>query len=335
MHRNHQEAIDRLKRRKNAQQHKEIVEANGVTPCSNTVNDAMDELKERMAKTTVNDSKPPTEAKEGKAKKEPPRPSTPPPPTKQVLFSPASPGITNMFQKMVASPEASVTSATDQTEDILLFGDSSVGWTADNPHIIPVPHGNGVLPHGFVSMFSDSVQNDDWKHERDICFVSKVVGGDLAHWKASVPTGFPEHSGRCILVEGPALDHIQIETNVMTANLTATLGFANCPIKTWLSDAIKRGFKKLKNAHSRSSKKNQHCLFVCGTGILFDNTAVSGEGAAGTVKTFGIKINSKFGAFKKKEHANMVAFWAIATVADEDRRTDALDDTLASDVCDF
>ena len=31
----------------------------------------------------------------------------------------------------------------------------------------------------------------------------------------------------------------------------------------------------------------------------------------------------------------MVAFWAIATVADEDRRTDSVEDTLAEDVYDL
>ena len=339
--RNYQAAIDRLKRRKTAQEYKEIVEANGVTPCSETVQNAMDELKERMAKATVSDTKAAdtkadTKAADAKPEKkvvvtEPPRPTTPPPPPMKILFSPpASPGL--------FATDISVTSVTaDQTvsqEEGSSF-DSTVGWLRENPHIIPVPYGNGALPHGFVSMFSESVGNDEWKHERDVFFLCKVIGGDLAKWKASIPNDFPQYQNRCILVEGPGLDYIQIDPKTMIASLEETLKINKCPIKTWLATAFRRAVKKLRNAYVRSNKKNQYYLFVYGEGTQFENSAITGEGSANTVKTFGIKVNSKFGVFTKKEHTNMVAFWAVATIADEDRRTDGVDDTLAEDVYDF
>lgn len=338
--RNYVTTIDNLKRRYTAQQYKEIVEANNILPCAQTVNDAMEELKERMAKATVSNAKPSAATSEEpkgdtkEAKKvtvvEPVRSMTPPP-TKSSLFSPpSSPG----GFKSILSPDLSVTSHTTMEEESLDV-DASVGWSEQNPHIIPVLKGNSMLPHGFVSMYSDSVANDEWKHERDVYFISKVIGGDLKNWKACIPKGFGEYRGRCILVCGPSLDYIQADPSVMLKSLEDTAKIYNSPIKQWLAEAVSRGIKKLKNVYTRGSVKNQYYLFVYKHDILFDNTAISGSGSANTLKTFGIKVNSKFGVFSKKDHTNMVAFWAIATMADEDRRTDGFDATLSADIYDF
>jgi len=48
--RNYVITVDNLKRRYTAQQYKDIVEENNVISCAQTVNDAMEELKENMAK---------------------------------------------------------------------------------------------------------------------------------------------------------------------------------------------------------------------------------------------------------------------------------------------
>ena len=335
--RRYQEAVDRLKRQKNGQEYQDIVIANGITPCAQTISNAMEDLKDRMVKAAISDTQVAEAAEKTVAKPVPtkkatitelPRATTPPPQQNKVLFSPPpSPGL---FADMSVTSTTETTAAFDE-----LNLDVTVGWTPGNPHIIPVPYGNGVLPHGFVSMFSDSVANDDWKHERDVFFLSKVIGGDLGNWKASIPHDQMEYKNRCILVEGPGLDYIHIDSNVMLDSLDSTLKLNRCPIKNWLADAIRRSIKKLRNAFARTQKKNQYYLFVYGEGVHFDNSAISGEGAADSLKTFGIKVCSKFGVFTKREHTNMVAFWAIATVADEDRRTDSVEDTLAEDVYDL
>ena len=333
--RKYQQAVDRLVRRYSAVKYKGIVEENGVAPAAATIEDAMEELKKAMEKTALidEDDKAPAKAPGKKVTmKDTPtqaRATTPPPPIGSLFTPPSSPGIFKSLQ----SPEASVTSATEGIDDLSV--DPTVGWTASNPHIVPVTKGNAHLPHGFVSMYSDSVRGFG-THERDIYILSKVIGGDLQHWKASVPKGFGEYRNRCILVEGPALDYIQGNSKVMLDSLKETCNLHGNTITAALSEAFSRGVTKLKNHFKRSNDKHsQFYLFVYPPSVVFDNTAISGDGAAEKVKTHGIKINSKFGIFTRDKHTNMVCFWAIATQADEDRRMDDIDDVLSEDVFGF
>lgn len=354
--RTYQRAVDRIKRNLTAQEYFALVEANDLTPCSQTKNDAMEELKQAMAKATISDTaetaptapdKPttetkraPAETKPAPAKKvavvEPARSKTPPPTTSH--FMPGSP----LFKTLFSPPESSVTSHTEPTGSeydnlhiaLLNEGDPNTGWSPSNPHIIAVNGTNTVLPHGFVSMVCKKAQGFG-AHDRDVHFISKVIGGDRDKWKAWIPSGFEEFHLRCYMVEGPGLDFIQIDSKVLLDSLEATCNIQNCPITTALSKAFKRAVEKLKHAFARSKKKNQFYLFVYPPGTVFDNEAVSGKDAADKVKTFGIKVNCKFGIFTRKEHTNMVGFWAMATVPDEEDRNDAVQDGLSEDVYGF
>jgi len=298
----------------------------------------MEELKKAMDTVAVADNKPEDIKKQAPAKAPTKKVSmadpllqprtTTPPPVHSLFTPPLSPGLF----KSLHLPDLSVTLATEPMEDLSV--DPSVGWMASNPHIIPVTKGNSHLPHGFVSMYSDSVRGFG-THERDIFILSKVIGGNLQHWKASVPK-FGEYRGRCILVEGPALDYIQSNSKVMLDSLKESCALQGNTITAALLEAFAWGVTKLKNHYKRSTnKRSQYYLFVYPQSIVFDNAAISGEGAAEKVQTHGIKINSKFGIFTRDKHTNMVCFWAIATQADEDRRMDDINDTLSQDVFGF
>lgn len=230
--RRYQQALDRLCRRKSALEYKKLVEENGVAPSASTVQNAMEELKKAMAGATVaNPKQPETETKATPVSKvsfqdDSRRSNTPPP---HSLFTPPpSPG-RSLFKSM-QTPDMSISSATEASaEEMSLSHDPTIGWSASNPHIIPVTKPNMVLPHGFVSMFSDACAGFG-QHERDIYFLSRLIGGDLKFWKASTPSMFHEYRGRCILVEGPALDYVQTDPAVMIQSLNETTKLTSNPI---------------------------------------------------------------------------------------------------------
>lgn len=348
-------AVDRLRHRKTGVEYKKFVEANGVAPSAATIADAnMEELREEMTKVKVDEKKTSSktktaatakatasdkatgEADDKDAKvhfsardrsKTPPRTMTPP---KGVLSA-----------GFMSPDAASVTSLTDDTEtgvdEKTLFGiDANLGWTSDNPHIIPVTRGTTILPHGFSSMVAENVEIGP--HERDIYYLLKTIGGDLDKWKAMRPPigEFPEYDNRCILVSGPGLDYIHSDKKTLTDSLTATLQLQRNPIPPSIANGLKRSIKKLASFFTRTPAKHvQHYLFIYPPGVVFDNSAISGTGSADNIKAYGIRINSKFSIFSKKEHSNMVCFWAIATEADEEDRTDDFASGLASDIYDF
>ena len=332
--RTYQQAVDRLIHRKSAQEYKALVEESGLSPAAATIEDAMEELREAMAKTAVADP-PPGEKRAADIKAIEPavkRNKTPP---RQANFERTTPPPSPGLFKTMQSPDVSVTSATDNSDDFALICDPSVGWTSDNPHIIAVNRGNTVLPHGFASMFSDTVRIGS--HERDIYFLSKTIGGDVAHWKASVPTSFPEYQDRCILVEGCGLDYIHADDKTMRDSLDSTLRLNNNNITQPIADAFKRAIYKLRNYYNRApkSKEKQYYLFVYPRGTVFDNAAVSGEVAGNQIKTHGIRVKAKFSIFTRNEHSNVVCFWAIATQADEDCLMDDFNSGLSNDMFEF
>lgn len=333
LRRAYQLAVDRV-RRKTAVAYKQLVDDCGIVPCAATVEDTMEELRRDMERTEIKANKYEKSVKIDEQKhippKTPPRAKTPPPPLID-RSPPPSPGF--------SSPAPSVTSFSDTTEHLLsnvLNIDSTLGWSSDNPHIIAVHRGNMSLPHGFGGMFSDSVSIGSY--ERDVFYITKTIGGDLAKWKASIPgqDNFPEYKGRCILVEGPGLDYIHADHKTLQDSLTATLALPRNEIATSIADGLKRSMKKLTNYLKRDTHhSNQYYLFVYPPGTVFDNAAISGDGAADSVKTFGIRVNSKFSIFNKHNHTNIVCFWAIATKAEEDRRMNEFSGMLSSDLFDL
>ena len=171
-----------------------------------------------------------------------------------------------------------------------------------------------------------------------VYFITKTIGGDTAKWKAFIPSeaDFPEFAGRCVLVEGPGGDYIHVDPKTMVESLTDTLKLAKNQIPVQVADGFKRAFKKLTNFFKRGQTRcTQYYLFVYPPGTVLDNTAISGDGAAESIKTFGIKVNSKFSIFTRNNHSNIICFWAIATEADESRRMDTFDSELASDLFDL
>ncbi|KAL3893748.1 MAG: hypothetical protein SGARI_007963 [Bacillariaceae sp.] len=167
-------------------------------------------------------------------------------------------------------------------------------------------------------MYSDTVGIG--AYERDVYFITKTIGG------------------RCILVEGPGVDYIQMDKKVVLESLEATLKMPKNDIPTNVAEGFRRALKKLGNyltSKRFSSRRLSYYLFCYPPGTRFDNTAISGEGAAESIKTFGVKINSKFSIFSKNNHLNIMCFWAIATEADEDRRTNDFNATLSSDIFDM
>ena len=333
--RTYQHLRDRLVNRKTAEQYKDIVEKCGVVPAAATISEAMEELKKAMEKATIAPT--PTAA---------PAPTPAPAkdeqktPTRKVkvadpnLTPPTSPGPA-LFKKMMQSPsDVSITSftATTLTMDDL---DPNVGWSPTNPHIVPVPRGNTILPHGFVSMFAGASAGVG-AHERDIYFLSKVLGGDISKWKCTIPTDFPDYVGRCLLVESPGLDYLHMDAKVLVDSLEATMKLNNCRVLPAIASAFKCGVSKLKSHFNRATTKHkQYYLFVYPPGIVFDNTAVSGADAKDQVKANGIKIDTKVGIFQQKNHTNLVCFWAIATEASEDARMEEFEGSLSSDVYGF
>jgi len=334
----YQQAVDRINRKKSST-YKELVEECGIAPSAATIQESMEELRTAMAKATLTTpaEKEEQEKKVTIAEKPMARSKTPPPPPPQPTLSFTPPPSPGLFHQAIASPGLSVTSATETSSgDFASLLDSTTGWTADNPHIIPVVKGNTSLPHGFNGMFSDSVPIGAF--ERDVYYVTKAIGGDLAKWKATLPDegDFPEYSGRCVLVEGPGSDYIHTDPQVLTDSLSETLKLQKNEIPNNVADGFKRAFKKLANFLRRgTSRATQYYLFVYPPHTVFDNTAISGEGAAESVKTFGIRVNTKFSIFTKNNHSNIVCFWAIATEAEESRRMDTFTSQIASDLFDF
>ena len=341
LRRKYQLAFDRIKRKYTAQQYKKLVLACGVAPSAATIEDEMEELRQELAKVTVSEKA--GDKNDKKVKIVEPTPKTPTAPVRSTTPTPATaaakhigdltpPPSPSPFLAM-QSPTLSVTSITETSDnnvDGLL--DSTRGWSLDNPHIIPVARGNKPLPHGFAGMFSDSVQIGSY--ERDVFFISKTIGGDVVKWNASIPENgyFPEYAGRCVLVEGPAMDYIHADTSVVLESLNKTMELSKNEIPKNVASGLTRGLKKLS---FKTIGKSQFYVFVFPPGTVFDNQAISGDGAASVVKTFGMRVNSKFGIFTKKEHTNIVCFWAIATQAEEDRRMDAFKGALGSDLFDL
>ena len=338
LRRRYQLAIDRINRKKSST-YKELVEACGIAPSAATIEEAMEELRAQMSKATIAApaNKDKTDKKvtnETDNVPQPPRNKTPPKPSQAISFTPPpSPGL---FHHALTLPGLSVTSATETSNKDFSSIDPTVGWASDNPHIIPVKKGNTCLPHGFCGMFADSVLIGAF--ERDVFFLTKTIGGDLSKWKATLPNhnDFPEYTGRCVLVEGPGADYIHTDSLVLVESLNKTLKLSKNNIPVNVAEGFKRSFKKLMSFFKRGhARRTQYYLFIYPHGMVFDNTAISGEGAAESVKTFGIRINSKFSIFVKNNHSNLVGFWAIATQADESRRMDTFTSELASDQFDF
>ena len=261
-----QQARDRLVRRRTATAYKQLVEACGILPCAATVQDAkMEQLREEMKEVSVSDPKPKTDdAKPADAKKKEVKiaPSKTPPRSRPPVYPPPpSPGV---FESLM-SPTPSVTEETvhDDFGIPLASLDPTVGWTPDNPHKIPITRKNTVLPHGFCGMFSDSVVVGSY--ERDVYFIGKTIGGDIAKWKACFPEigNFPEFEGRCVLVEATGLDYIQSDLKVLEESLTATLTLNKNGIPTNIANGIRRAFKKLSNYFKRDkTKHSQFYLFI-------------------------------------------------------------------------
>jgi hypothetical protein len=333
LRRKYQYVVDRLgPNKKSAIDYCNIVIESGVVPSRATVHDAkMEELRKSLAKAQLEDqtvaTKPTATVAKAPAVLTPPRPKTPPV-NQQVQF------------QVVSSPNPSVLSATDETAAFDLSGgdvDPTIGWSVDNPHIIWIQKLNAPLPHGFTGLFSDTVEGLG-SYERDVYFITKTIGGDLKHWSASIPADdmFPNYKGRCVLIQGPSTDYVHSDKDTLLDSLTATLSLPKNEIPPNIGAGIKRAFSKLSNYLQRdSAKRTAYYLCVYPPGTVFDNQAISGDGAANQIKTFGIRVNKKFSIFQKKEHTNVLVFWAIATRADEERRTDGFSAVLSSDVFDF
>lgn len=348
----YQRARDRLLR-KTAVEYRDLVALSGVAPAAATRQTAqMEELRAAMADVNVtgqdsNDRKTQPKRK-ASCDITPPRPAaplrsrTPPPLLLRHSTPPASPAV--KFKDLnITSPQPSVASVTDYTafEDLSQAPadqvDPNIGWTEDNPQVIPVMRKNMALPHGFSGMFSDTVTIGSY--ERDVYFISKTIGGDLDKWKAQEPPAgmFPEYDGRSILVEGPSLDYIHSDRETLDSCLTATLALQKNDIPANIGDGLKRAFAKLSFAFHKQpmSKQKQYYLFVYPPGTVFDNSAISGDGAANQIKAYGIRVNNKFSIFQKQEHTNLICFWAIATQAEEDRRMNEFTAVISKEMYDF
>lgn len=341
--RQYQYARDRLQRRKTAIEYRDLCLACDVAPCAVTQQEAkMEELRKEMAEFAVDD-KIAEDTNDNEEKKVlkfavPPvvgRSKTPPRTTLSFKHTPPpSPGLMPGF----TSPVPSVTDET-VTDDFSTYDETNntAGWTEDNPHVIHVVRKNTILPHGFTAMFSDAVERLG-SYERDVYYITKTIGGDLMKWQARIPTdaAFPDFVGRCILVEGPGLDYIHAERKVVEESLASTVSLAKNDIPENVAKGFKRATAKLSHHFTRNKAKHtQYYLFVYPSGTVFDNAAISGKDAANKIKGYGIRINSKFGIFQRREHTNIIAFWAVATVADEDRRTDEFSAHIPSDLFDF